>query len=236
MKKKVSYAPLKKKRLYEEVATQIKKTIFNGDLNPGDKLPSERELAEMFGVGRPTVREALRTLSVLGLIESNPGFKGSIVKKNDLNQYLEDMAEQFTWMIKADKKSVEEITGVMKYIDLGIAHATSQEADSSELRELDDYIQKMKAYQDNIGKYFKNAMDFHLKLAEFSRNKIFYIIYKLFHKFALENPPILSKVYHDKVPKLLECNRVMLEAIKSKNPDKIDKAMEAHAKEDLPFT
>ncbi len=56
MKNKISYKPIKKVRLYEEVADQIKQTIFKGDLEPGDQLPSERDLAETFNVGRPTIR------------------------------------------------------------------------------------------------------------------------------------------------------------------------------------
>ncbi len=81
MKNKLSYKPIKKTRLYEEVTNQIKASIFKGELKPGDQLPSERELSETFNVGRPTIREALRTLGVLGMIESNPGIKGSVVKK-----------------------------------------------------------------------------------------------------------------------------------------------------------
>lgn len=235
MKKKLHYAPLKKKRLYEEVADQLKKTIFKGDLEPGDQLPSERELSEMFNVGRPTIREALRTLSVLGLIESNSGFKGSVVKKIDLAQYLEAMSEQFTWMIQADEQSFEEMSEARKYVELGIAHAVADRANENDIKELDRFLDKMKACGDDAKKYLNVAINFHFKLAELSDNKIYYMIWKLFYDICLKGTSILEDMYPDPISGLYEANRLMVEAIKSKDHDKIDKAMKRHAEEELPI-
>ena len=71
------FKPLKKARLYEEIVDHIKGLIIEGKLKPSDKLPSERELACQFNVGRPTVREAIRTLILMGLVEVNAGQRGS---------------------------------------------------------------------------------------------------------------------------------------------------------------
>ncbi len=235
MKNRLPYKPIKKTRLYEEVADQIKNTIFKGDLEPGDQLPSERELAETFNVGRPTIREALRTLGVLGLIESNPGLKGSVVKKIDLGLYLDAMGDQFTWMIQADKKSFKEMWEARKYIELGIAHLVSQKATAREIKDLDMYIKRMEACLDNVNKYFCVAMEFHLKLAELSKNKILYMMWKLFYDIGLKGYPVLKALYPDQIPRLLEVNRMMLAAIQSKDPDEIDRAMIRHAEEELPI-
>jgi len=234
MKKKPSYKPIKKLRLYEEVADQIKKTIFQGDLEPGDQLPSERDLAETFNVGRPTIREALRTLGVLGLIESNPGFKGSVIKKIDVGLYLDAMGDQFAWMIQADKKSFKEVWEARKYIELGIAHLVSQNASDKEIKDLNQYIKRMESSLDNVTKYFSIAVEFHLKLAELSRNKFFYMMWKLFYDISL-NSPLLKVMYPDQIHRLLDVNKLMLAAIESKDPEKIDKAMMKHAEEELPI-
>lgn len=233
MKKKIKYQPLKKNRLYEDVADQIKKTIFNGDLKPGDQLPSERDLAVMFNVGRPTVREALRTLTVLGLIKSNQGFKGSVVKEIDITQYLEAMGEQFIWMIEANEKSFKEMWEVRKYVELGIAHLVAENASEQEIKDLETYISKMEGCGNDIKKYFPIAMDFHLKLAQISKNKMFYFIWKLFYEICIKGSPIFEGMYPDKISKLLEGNKIMLEAIKSREPDKIDKAMKKHVEEEI---
>ncbi|MCP4671404.1 MAG: FadR family transcriptional regulator [Desulfobacula sp.] len=233
MKKKLQYKPLKKHRLYEDVAEQIKKTIFNGDLKPGDQLPSERDLAVMFNVGRPTIREALRTLSVLGLIESNQGFKGSVVKKIDIAQYFEAMGEQFIWMIEANEKSFKEMWEVRKYVELGIAHLVAENASDQKINDLEKYIVKMENCGGDIKKYFIIAMDFHLKLAQISENKMFYFIWKVFYKICIKGYLVFEGMYPDKISKLLECNKIMLEAIKSRDPDKIDKAMKKHVEEEI---
>jgi len=235
MTKKLSYTPLKKKRLYEEVADQIKQTIFNGDLAPGDRLPSERDLAEMFDVGRPTIREAMRTLSVLGLIESNPGFKGSVVKRLELKQYLDAMGDQFTWMIQADQKSFEEIAEARKYIELGIAHAVARHATDGEIQALDAYITDMEAAGGDVDQYFTVAFAFHFKLAELSRNKIYYMTWKLFYDIGIEGYPILATMYPGDIPRLLEVNKLMLDAIKSRDPVRIDEAMMRHAEVEIPL-
>ncbi len=60
-------------RLYEKIVEQIEKRVVDGDLRAGDKLPSERELAIQFGVSRTSVREAMKALSLSGLIELMPG-------------------------------------------------------------------------------------------------------------------------------------------------------------------
>lgn len=65
--------PIRKTRAYEEIVRQVEGLIANGSLGPGDRLPSERDLAEQFGVSRVTVRQALSVLQAMGLIDSRVG-------------------------------------------------------------------------------------------------------------------------------------------------------------------
>lgn len=67
------FRPVTPVRAYQRVAEQIEERILSGDLPPGSRLPAERELVNRFGVGRSTVREALRVLQSAGLIRSRPG-------------------------------------------------------------------------------------------------------------------------------------------------------------------
>jgi GntR family transcriptional regulator, transcriptional repressor for pyruvate dehydrogenase complex len=76
IKRKPGYQPIKVKRVFEEVCTQIRRQIIAGALKPGDKLPAERDLASEFGVGRAAVREALRSLEISGVINLQKGVKG----------------------------------------------------------------------------------------------------------------------------------------------------------------
>ncbi|GAA0515826.1 GntR family transcriptional regulator [Saccharopolyspora subtropica] len=68
-----SWEPVRKVRTYEQVMAQIEQRMLDGLLAPGDRLPSERELSHLLGVSRPSLREALRVLEALGIVEVRPG-------------------------------------------------------------------------------------------------------------------------------------------------------------------
>jgi GntR family transcriptional repressor for pyruvate dehydrogenase complex len=63
-------------RSFDDVVAQLREAIFSGRIRPGERLPGERRLSEEFGVGRPTLREALRSLEAVGIIEVRPGKGG----------------------------------------------------------------------------------------------------------------------------------------------------------------
>ena len=73
------FKPIKPKKVSTQIAEQIRTSILAGEFNPGEKLPPERELAEMFGVSRPSVREALNFLASSGLVETYQG-GGTVVR------------------------------------------------------------------------------------------------------------------------------------------------------------
>jgi DNA-binding FadR family transcriptional regulator len=89
------FRPVKTKRAFEEVCDQIRAEIRAGHLTAGDKLPSERELAEQFGVSRATVREAFRTLEIGGVLRLQKGMHGgAVVMQGDvkpINQTIADL-------------------------------------------------------------------------------------------------------------------------------------------------
>ena len=84
------------------------------------------------------------------------------------------MGEQFVWMIEANEKSFKEMWEVRKYVELGIAHLVAENAGEQEIKDLEKYISKMENSCDDIKKYFHLAMDFHLELAQISKNERFY--------------------------------------------------------------
>lgn len=75
----MTFKPIKPQKISAQIAEQIRASILTATFSPGDKLPPERELAEQFGVSRPSIREALNILAVAGLVESHQG-EGTIVK------------------------------------------------------------------------------------------------------------------------------------------------------------
>src|SRR5579859_8082660 len=72
------YTPIRSNKVYEQIAEQIEQRILKGELRSGDRLPTERELAEQFQASRTAVREAMKTLAQKGLVDMRPG-RGTIV-------------------------------------------------------------------------------------------------------------------------------------------------------------
>lgn len=229
----MAFKQIKKTRLYEEVADQIQNAIFEGELKPGDSLPSERVLCKTFGVGRQAVREALRTLSVMGLIEISSGAKGSVVKEVGITQYMEAVREQLSLMYRVEKKTILDLMEVRKYIELGISQLAAQNADEAEIEDLEHLIGEMEACNHDIHAYFPLGVEFHRKLALATKNQVFYLIWNILYDILLKGyTPILDDLFPDGPAKLIKLNNDVLKAIKSKDRKKIDRTMEDHAEEE----
>src|SRR4051812_37590145 len=76
-----TFAPVRRVRSFDDVVTQVRDAILSGEVTAGERLPSERELTEQFGVSRNTVREALRALEAVGLVEIRLGSRGGAVAR-----------------------------------------------------------------------------------------------------------------------------------------------------------
>ncbi|MGD9124041.1 MAG: FadR/GntR family transcriptional regulator [Desulfarculaceae bacterium] len=236
MNKSLPFKQVKRSRLYEDVADQIKQAIFEGQLKPGDSLPSERVLSEMFGVGRPTIREALRILDIMGLIEINSGIKGSKVKQVDITQYLETMRDQLASLIHLNEETIDNLSEVREFVELGIAHAAARNATPQDFKRLHRLIAEMEACGEDIYAYFPVATEFHQELALATKNSIFYIIWNMFHDILLKGyMPMLEELFPEGPSRLLEPNKVLLKAIESGDPQAIEQAMEFHAEQERSF-
>jgi GntR family transcriptional repressor for pyruvate dehydrogenase complex len=236
MKQPLPFKQLKKTRLYEEIAEQIKDAILDGHLKPTERLPSERDLCEMFGVGRPTVREALRVLDNMGLIEIGAGVKGSTVKDVDITQYMDALREHLSHLIKVNDETIRDLWEVRKYIELGISLTAARKGIKQDFTKLRECILRMEACGSDTRTYFPIAVEFHKILAAATQNKIFYILWGMFQDILLKGyMPNLESLFPDGPARLLESNKVLLKAIESGDPDQIKSAMEVHAEEERFF-
>ena len=86
-------------RIYEQIADHIKQQILDGKLKPGEKLPSDKELCQLYSVGRSTIREALSALKIIGLIETRQGEGSTICKINPEDVEMPD----FSGLLLSDK-------------------------------------------------------------------------------------------------------------------------------------
>jgi len=170
---KISFSPIKSPRTFEEISSEIKRLIFKGILRPGDKLPSEIELARQFNVGRQTVREALRILELSGFIAIQRGSAGGpIIEDTIFNAISNSFLDAF--LMK--RITPEELTVARLETEKAMLHYVINNADESDIKSLQDNILQAKKHAKANIQPFRDNIEFHRLLAKASKNQIFVII------------------------------------------------------------
>ncbi len=155
------------RNIYEEVAERIKRQIENGELRPGDKLPSARELSEFYHVGRSTVREALSALKAMGLVEIRHG-EGSYVRGSaDHPAELPGLSSVFM-----KKESLLELLEARKALEVSNAAIAAEKRTEEDMRRFESILHRMKDHLGNETEGEKADMEFHLALARATHNSI----------------------------------------------------------------
>ncbi|MBO9354926.1 GntR family transcriptional regulator [Bordetella petrii] len=135
------FNPVKASRIFEDICDQIRVQLATGVLKPGDKLPGERDLAAAFGVGRPSVREALRTLEISGIITLQKGAKGGAFICNGETRIMTKALHDFMLLGRISFENLKEarvhIWGLV--VRLACQRGTAEDFDNIEKHI--DYIQ-----------------------------------------------------------------------------------------------
>ena len=129
--------PIKSTRIYEEIVRQVKALIAEGRLKSGDQLPPERDLAAQFKVSRTSVREALRTLESLGLIEIRPG-EGTFVRKVSVESLIEPLAH----VILSQREAVGELFEARRLLEPALAGLAARRATQDDLLEMERILEE----------------------------------------------------------------------------------------------
>jgi GntR family transcriptional repressor for pyruvate dehydrogenase complex len=141
--------PIKSTRIYEEIVRQIKLMIGEGRLKSGDQLPPERDLAEKFVVSRTSVREALRALESLGLVEIRPG-EGTFVRQVSVEALIEPLA----LVMLSQREAIGELFEARRLLEPSIAGLAARRATPDEIHEmeriLDDQAKEIAAGRTGI--------------------------------------------------------------------------------------
>lgn len=159
------FNPIKITKVYEQVIEQIKDMIADGTLKKGDKLPSERELVETLKVSRTSIREALRSMENIGLVECKQG-EGNFIRKNIENSLYEPLSIMF--MLQDSNKS-QEIVELRLAIEVETAELAARKINFKELEELRLIVNEMKVNEDEDVSLSLDK-EFHHKLAQAAHN------------------------------------------------------------------
>src|SRR5713226_5817009 len=133
------FQPVHRSRASGEIVSQIERAIFATELSPGDRLQSERELAEQFGVSRITVRDALRVLEARGLIRVKVGAMGGAFVA-DAN--TDRVAESISTLIRLKRMTLSELAEARKIVEAATAELAAQRADAAAVSRLQQNVDR----------------------------------------------------------------------------------------------
>ncbi len=163
---KSDFEVVRRNKVYEEVAKQIERLILK-KLKPGDKLPAERELAELLRVSRSSVRDAIRGLELKGLVEPRQG-AGTIVRETS----SELAADPFTNALKRRRELVSELLDFRKMLEPPLAARAATHATADQISEMEEILQRQEGKQAQGDAAVAEDAEFHYSIALASDNSV----------------------------------------------------------------
>jgi len=163
---KSDFEVVRRNKVYEEVAKQIERLILE-KLQPGDKLPSERELAEMLQVSRSSIRDAIRSLELTGLVEPRQG-AGTIIRELS----AQSLVNPFANALKRRQELVSELLDFRKMLEPPLAARAATHASSDEISEMDEILQRQEVTLSHGEASIAEDAEFHYSIALASGNSV----------------------------------------------------------------
>ena len=163
---KTEFGTIRKNKIYEEVARRIERLILQ-KMRPGDKLPAERELAEMFGVSRSSIRDAMRSLELVGLVEPRQG-AGTVVREVSVDLLLTPLSN----VIAHKRQLISELLDFRKMLEPPLAARAAHRATGEEIAELEEILRRQsdKLLQGELA--IEEDSEFHYSIAMASGNTV----------------------------------------------------------------
>jgi GntR family transcriptional repressor for pyruvate dehydrogenase complex len=213
-------------KLSEQVASQLKEAILKEVYNPGEVLPSENQLTEIFSVSRNVVREALVMLQGRGIIEIIKG-KGAYVVEPSIDPVLDPFSLLLNY--KCGDKGLSYILTVRQLIEPTVAKLSAQHRSASQLKKLKEFLNLMETYRDDKIKISNHDINFHHQIARSCQNPIIPIVLEpIFHFMARFHPPVFFD--SEIINITLEYHHKIFDAIENQNDDDAYQAMYRHLK------
>ena len=213
--------------LSDHIVEQITGLISRGALRPGDRIPSEKQLCLQFGVGRTSVREALRSLSVMGVLKSHMG-DGTFVTDD-----ATVVERSFQWGLLLNSKIVEDLIETRLMLESHTAYLAAVKATAEDLEQAREAVRRMQASLADPAQYLEHDLQFHLTIARATQNSILQSLLSTtrgyLQAWIRETLTQSSNGVSGKRARLsITEHKRILRALKDRDPDGARKAMAAH--------
>lgn len=221
----MSFSAVTVVRPYEQIVHQIQDAIRLNRLSPGDRLPTERELAETFGVSRSVVREAIKVLSAQGLVESRQG-SGLYV----LNRPIELVSRAIVLSVAPDVDAVDRLFEFRRLLEVDAARLAARRATAEQIEALDAAIARFEpGYngQPNWDNFAVVDDAFHATIAAASGNPYLQVMVASVRELT-QDVVILVADHPGSIDEAMRHHQRIRDAIADQDPDLAAREMDAH--------
>ena len=217
---------IQRRKIYQEVYDRLMERIRSGALPPHAQLPSERELMEEYGVGRPAVREALQALERSGIVEIVHGERARVVVPT-AERLMSQIAGGAMHLLRTQPGTLEHLKEVRLFLETGTARMAAERATEEDVAHLRLAIAQHRSSMVDLGRFIELDMAFHREIAAIGGNPIFPSIVEAMFRWAGEHYQSMVRAPGAEELTLAEHERIV-EAIARKDPDGAAAAMHAH--------
>ena len=220
------FLPIRNRRLFEGVVEQLTESIVKGNHKPGDRLPTEKELGQTFGVGRPAIREALRVLENAGLVFVRPGAGGGAFVK-DIGSG--DLLSSFETIIRVNKLRIGQVFEALLVFEKVVLPLVLERIEAEDVRRLEACLSAAREAIENKKPEPRN-LEFYMVLAEASKNPLLIVITGVLIDIIRKYLSQLRTSFERK-QQVLRVHEMVLANIKAKKYDEAISMVEKQFKE-----
>lgn len=161
-----------RRKLSDQVLERLGEMVVRGELSAGDLMPSERDLMERFGVGRPAVREAMQSLHAMGLITISHGERAK-VSELSADLMFRQMDRVARMLLSASPDNLAHLKEARRLFELGMVRIAAAKAQPSDIDDLKDLVNEQRSKLGEPAAFIRADMAFHRRIARLSGNPIF---------------------------------------------------------------
>jgi len=214
--------PIEKLVLIDHIIETIGKLIASGKLKPGDLVPSERTLSNLLQVSRNSVRQALKALDVLGVLDINPG------SRTYLNTSLSNLLiNPMKFMTLLHDLKTKELFQTRKIIEVELTKLAAVNANEEDLAEMLEFLNHAKENIKSKNKYLEYEMGFHESIFKASGNRVLTALMSSINNLLLESRKKTVKFFPDLSLSLKQHDEIYI-SVRDNNPEKAGRLMLEH--------
>lgn len=222
---RLRHAPIERARLYEQISSHIEGLIVSGRLQPGDTLPSERELTQLFSVGRTAIREALFELQRKGVVATQNGARPVVARPTP--EVIFATLSGSVGLYLSTEGGMHDFQYARRILEGGVVRQAAQKAQAADLAVLEQALLRNETASSDPQAFIRTDVDFHLAIAKVTGSEMIVTLYRALDTWLSEQRSE-SVGPKGSMSAALRCHRQIYEAIRKGDADGAEREMNRH--------